>query len=201
MKQIKISKLAKDLNVTKATIYNWHKQGKIKFVKSSTNRNFVSEETYNKLLKCPKSCNIEKNVIYCRVSSTENKSNLETQKQRLINYCCAKGYPIHMIITEIGSGINDKRDKLTKLLQTGDYTRIIVEHKDRLTRLGFNYINLLVQSQGKEIEIVNQVNDDKEDLIQDFISIITSYCAKIYGQRRSKRKTEKLIQELQNDQN
>jgi putative resolvase len=63
----------------------------------------------------------------------------------------------------------------------------------------FNYLNLFCKSHNKEIEVVNNVDTDKEDIIQDFVSIITSYCAKIYGKRRSKRKTEQIVKELEND--
>jgi len=194
-KLIKISKLAKDLGVTKATIYNWKNDGKVNFVKSKTNRNFVSLQDYHDLMgiKLDKE---SKNVIYCRVSSTQNKDNLKTQKQRLISYCEAKGYSIYKVIEEFGSGINDKRPKLEKLILEGDFTKIIIEHKDRLSRLGFNYLEMLCKVTGKEIEIVNNVDTDEEDIIQDFVSIITSFCTRIYGKRRSKRITEKLIKDL-----
>ena len=82
---------------------------------------------------------------------------------------------------------------MLKLLKDEKVTRIVVEHKDRLTRFGFNYITLLPI----EIVVVNEIETDKEDLIQDFVSLITSFCARLYGQRRCKRKTEKLIKELQ----
>lgn len=77
-------------------------------------------------------------------------------------------------------------------------TKIVVEHKERLTRFGFNYIKELFDG---EIVVVNEAEDDKQDLIQDFTSVITSFCARIYEQRRSKRKTEKIIQELNNFSN
>ena len=73
---------------------------------------------------------------------------------------------------------------------------IIVEHKDRFSRFGLNYIKLLLELQGRKIEVINDVNDSKEDLMQDFVSIITSFCARLYGNRRKNRKTEKLIEEL-----
>ena len=76
----------------------------------------------------------------------------------------------------------------------------MVEHKDRLTRFGFNYIETLLKQQGRSIEVINMAADGKEDLLQDFIAIITSFCARLYGQRRSKRKTEKIIAELTDDQ-
>lgn len=194
---IKISKLAKDLGVTKTTIYNWQQKGKIEFVKTETNRNHVSVDTYNKLLGI-KEREEEKVVIYCRVSSSENKSNLETQRERLINYCNAKGYKVYKVVSEIGSGINDKRPKLNKLLKENDYTKIVVEHKDRLSRMGFNYLSVLTSVMNKEIEVVNNTQEEEEDLIQDFVSIITSFCSRIYGKRRSKEKTEELIKELKN---
>lgn len=196
---IKLSKFAKDLNVTKMTLWNWKYKGLIEFHKIGS-MNYVDEETYNKFLNI-KNEKEEKVVIYCRVSSTVNKSNLETQKERLVNYCATKGYKVHKIITEFGSGINDKRPKLQKLLEGDDFTKIVVEHKDRLTRFGFNYLDVLLKNRGKTIEVINNVDTDKEDIIQDFVSIITSFTARIYGQRRSKRKTEKLIKKLEKCEN
>jgi putative resolvase len=193
---IKLSKLAKDLGVSKVTLYNWKNEGKIDFIKhKNSNMNFVSFETYNSLLGV-KQIKEEKVVIYCRVSSSENKSNLDTQKERLISYCNAKGYKVDKVITEIGSGVNDDRPKLIKLLSDNDYTKIVVEHKDRLTRFGFNYLETFTKVLNKEIEVVNNVSSPEEDIVQDFISIITSFCSRIYGKRRSKRKTEQIIKEL-----
>jgi predicted site-specific integrase-resolvase len=73
----------------------------------------------------------------------------------------------------------------------------VIEHKDRASRFGFNYLDKLLAMQDRRIEVINLADNDKEDLVQDFVSIITSFCARIYGQRRSKRKTERLIAELE----
>lgn len=194
---IKISKVARDLDISVQTLWNWKNKGEIEFHKVGI-LNCLDIETYNKLMGISE-VKKQKVVIYCRVSSTVNKENLKTQKERLINYCNAKGYSVYNIIEEFGSGINDKRPKLQKLLNEQDFTLLVVEHKDRLTRLGFNYIETLLNKNGIIIEVVNNVDNDQEDLIQDFVSIITSYCARIYGKRRSKRKTEKLIKDLQHD--
>jgi putative resolvase len=138
-------------------------------------------------------------AIYTRVSSSENKDNLDRQAERLQEYSIAKGYQIAKIIKEVGSGVNDNRRQLNKLLQDKSYNRLIVEHKDRLTRFGFNYLELLFKEQGRTIEVVNEADNGKEDLMDDFVSIITSFVARLYGLRRSKRKTEKLIEELKKD--
>lgn len=138
----------------------------------------------------------EYTIIYTRVSSSENKNNLDSQAERVSQFCNAKGWIIKETIKEIGSGLNDKRPKLKKILENKNITRIVVEHKDRLTRFGFEYIKSLFDG---EIVVINETNEETEDIIQDFVSIITSFCAKIYGKRRSKRKTEKLIEDLKND--
>lgn len=95
--------------------------------------------------------------------------------------------------------MNDNRKKLLKILKDSKATILVVEHKDRLTRFGFNYIKETCNKFGCNIVILNPSETEEEDIIQDFVSIITSFCAKIYGKRRSKRKTEKLIKQLKND--
>ncbi len=83
-----------------------------------------------------------------------------------------------------------------------DYNNIsrclrVVEHKDRLTRFGFRYIETLLEVQGRSIEVVNAAENDKEDLLHDLASIIYAFCARLYGQRRAKRKTERLVEQFQ----
>jgi putative resolvase len=138
-------------------------------------------------------------VTYARVSSSENRENLERQSERLKQFCNAKGWQTHLNLKEIGSGLNDCRPKLNKVLTEGKLTKLVVEHKDRLARFGVKYIELLCHHIDCELIIVNKQANGKEDLIQDFVSVITSFCARIYGQRRSKRKTEQLIKELTHD--
>jgi predicted site-specific integrase-resolvase len=138
-------------------------------------------------------------ICYARVSSSQNKDNLISQSKRINDFCSAKGWIVNESIQEVGSGLNDNRKKLLKIFQDKKATKIVVEHKDRLTRFGFNYIDQLCKSFNCEIIIINPASNDKEDLIQDFTSIITSFCAKIYGQRRSKRNTEKIIKSLETD--
>ena len=91
--------------------------------------------------------------------------------------------------------------KLNELFEKelNNFEILLVEHKDRLTRFGFNYIDILLKSHNKKIEVINLVDNNKEELIQDFVSVITSFCARIYSQRISKRKVEKLIEELEDE--
>jgi predicted site-specific integrase-resolvase len=186
---MKLSTYAKELGISYKTAWRYWKDGKLDAYQLPSGTVIVREKAL-----------IERKVcIYARVSSAENKNNLESQAERLKQYCMAKGYKIRQVIKEIGSGVNDNRARLLKLLGDDDCTLIVVEHKDRLTRFGFNYIKTLLNKQGKDIEVVNEADNGKDDLMQDFVSIITSFCARLYGLRRSKRKTEKLIKELIKD--
>lgn len=188
---MKLSEYAKKLGISYQTAWNHWKAGILDAYQLETGTVIVNEINNNRTdLKV---------VIYSRVSSSQNKSNLDSQADRLLDYCNSKGYKILNIIKEVGSGLNDNRTKLTKLLKELDFDILVIEHKDRLTRFGFNYIETLLLKLNKKIEIVNAIDNDKEDLIQDFISVITSFCARIYGLRRSRRRTEKLIDALKNN--
>lgn len=190
MIKMKLSQYARENGVSQRTVWNWMYKGIVKYERSATGRVFI-------LVNDNENIQRETTVaIYARVSSSENKSNLETQKDRLVSYANAKGYRVKYIVTETGSGLNDKRPKLEKLLTDKTIDVIIVEHKDRLARFGVNYIEKLLNLDGRKIEIVNPVDNDRDDLMSDFVSIITSFCSRLYGLRRSRRNTEKLIAEL-----
>ena len=90
-------------------------------------------------------------------------------------------------VSEVGSGVNDKRRRLSALLKRDDWGTLIVEHKDRLTRFGFEWFRLFIEQQGRRIVVINEAGDDRADLVQDLVSIIYSFSARLYGQRRSKR--------------
>jgi putative resolvase len=185
---MKLSTYAKQLGISYQTAWRLFKDGKLNAYQLPTGTVIVREE---------ESQGSEQSVaIYCRVSSSENKGNLESQKKRLLDYCAAKGYKVSRVITEVGSGINDTRKQWLSLLQDRMVRIIVVEHKDRFTRFGFTGYKTLLNTDGRDIEVVNEAENGKEDLLQDLVSIITSFCARLYGQSRCKRKTEKIIQEL-----
>ena len=195
---IKASEYAKKMSLHIRTVYRYYHNGKIKGYQDKETGSIFSLNPF----KNKREDNLEnKVVLYARVSSNENKNNLDSQLERLRLFAIAKGYQVVKEIKEVGSGLNDNRSKLNYLLEKElkEFKILLVEHKDRLTRFGFNYIDILLKSHNKQIEVINLVDSDKEDLIQDFVSVITSFCARIYGQRRSKRKTEKLIKELEDE--
>jgi predicted site-specific integrase-resolvase len=188
---MKLSEYAKQQGVRYETAWRWFRDGKIKGRRIGAHTILVEEEAESKT-SLP-----QRVAIYARVSSAENKSNLESQAERLLAYCTAKGYQVAKVVKEIGSGVNDSRPKLLALLEDQSLTLIVVEHKDRLTRFGFRYLETLLRGQGRVIEVVNQAENGTEDLLADLTSIVYSFCARLYGQRRATAATETIVKELE----
>lgn len=190
MKKIKLSEWASQNSYSYRGAYNVFKRGDIKGEQLPSGTILIHCESENQQQS------EDYTVVYARVSSSENKSNLETQAKRVADFCTANGWIINEIVKECGSGMNDSRPKLQNILHNPKVTRIVIEHKDRLTRFGFEYIKTLFPG---EIVVINNVTENEQDLMQDFVSIITSFCARIYGKRRSKRVTDKIIKGISDD--
>lgn len=184
---MKLSQYAKKMGVTYQTAHKWFKEGKIDGAYQLSTGTIVVPEENEKSKRT-------KTIIYARVSSNEQRqTNLVTQAERLVDFCMAKGWVIDDVVKEVGSGLNDNRKQLVKMLKDPTVKRIVVEHRDRLTRFGFHYLEILAEIEGFEIVVVNKTLDnDKNDLMSDFTAIITSFCARLYSKRRQKRKQEQL---------
>jgi predicted site-specific integrase-resolvase len=111
-----------------------------------------------------------------------NKNNLSIQSERLIQFCNALVWQTHLNIKKIARGLNDSRPKLNKVLKIGTLIKLVVEYIDRLVRFGVKYIELICHHIDCEVIILNNQENDKEDLIQDIVSVIT-ICARIYGHK------------------
>lgn len=94
---------------------------------------------------------------------------------------------------EVGSGLNDNRRQLASILNDDKYNILLVEHEDRLARFGTNYMRILLEQTNRKLEIVHEADNGHDELMQNLAAIITSFCARLDGLRRAKRKTEKLI--------
>lgn len=102
-----------------------------------------------------------------------------------------KGYQVTEEVTEIGSGLNDEHSKLKKLLTNPKIGVLVVEHRDRLTRFGYGYIATLFEQQSRRVEAIYP-SDTGDDLVDDFVAVMTSMAARIYGHRNSKRRAEQI---------
>ena len=191
---MKLSDYAKQQGVRYETAWRWFRDGKIQGRRVGAHTILIEEAAPQ---PAPST---QFTAVYTRVSSAENKSNLDSQAERLVAYCAVRGYQVSKVVKEIGSGVNDNRPKFLALLADPSISRIVIEPKDRSTRFGFRYIETLLKTYGREIEVVNQAENSTEDLLSDLTSIIYSFCTRLYGQRRAKRKTEKIVQELEVEQ-
>ena len=185
---MKLSHYAKKMGLDYRTVWNWYKEGKIP----------NAYQTHSGTIIIPDEKIEHKQeygvILYARTSSSQNKELLDNQIERLKNYATSRGYKIKQIVKEFGSGLNDERKQLSKILQDNQYDKIIVEHKDRLTRFGFNWIQLLT---GNRIEVINEAKEKDEDIVKDLISIIHCFSTRIYGLRRSQRFDTKIRQVIE----
>src|SRR6266849_1660707 len=166
---MKLSQYAKKVGITYKTAWRWYKAGTLDAYQTPTGMVVVRDPQAEK----PVTGRI---ALYARVSSADQKSDLERQVQRLRDYAAANGYQVAKEVTEIASGMNDNRPKFLKLLADPSIGTILVEHKDRGTRFGWNYLTTLMQVQGRCIESVFP-NETTDELVSDFVSIITSMAA------------------------
>lgn len=189
---MKLKDYARQQGISYRTAWRWWKAGKLPGHQMDTGTILIAPETLS-----PGEEKALRVVIYARVSSAENTSTLDSQAERLVAYCAARGYQVTKVIKEVGTGVNDARPQLLALLEDQAIDLIVVEYKDRLTRFGFRYLETLLKTQGRAIEVVNQAENGTEDLLVDLTAIVYAFCARLYGQRRAKRKTEVLVRVLE----
>lgn len=198
---------AEVLNIFKIdsqTLYRWRKSGKIKSVHISSRKIMYEKESVNKLLgiKSIEEKNKRKNILYCRVSSTKQKDDLEKQKQILSDFCNANGYIIDEIYSEIASGMNEDRiefNKLIDLVINEEVENIYITYQDRLIRFGYKYFENLFDKFGTKIIVLNNtINQEsfEQELSNDLISIIHHFSMKMYSNRRKQlQQAEKILNE------
>ena len=169
---MKLSEWAESQGIAYQTAWRWFKSGTLP-VKA------VQTETGTILVEPVLSSVESKSAwIYARVSSPEKKGDLERQAERCISFCSAAGWTVESVTKEIASGMNDNRPKLKKLLASKP-SRIVVEHKDRLTRFGFGYFEQLLPMVGCDLVVMNRDLEERDDLLKDLVAIITSFCCQV----------------------
>lgn len=202
----KLGEVAKFVGVTTGTLRRWESLGKVVFSKTDYGTRSLTKEKLIELLKANSlwSNEIErlqkKDVIYCRVSSYDQKKHgdLDRQIQFLIKNNNDLINPV--ILSEVGSGLNDKREQLQKLLRmvlNNEVSRIFITYEDRLTRFGFEYLKTMCEMHGTKIIVAKDIDVKKsieQEFIEDIMSLMTSFSRKLYTMRnKSIEEHEKLI--------
>ena len=186
----KIGEFAAKLNVHIDTLRRWDSSGKLVAQRSVGGTRYYTDEHFQKALRLELEQKPKRDVIYCRVSSPNQKDNLQVQIQAMETFALGRGL-VTETITEIGGGMNFSRKKFMKLITdiiSGDVGRVIVVHKDRLTRFGFEMIDNLAKQYGCEIIVVNREElSPQQEMIEDLMTIIHTFSYRLYGLRKYKK--------------
>jgi putative resolvase len=131
-------------------------------------------------------------VVYARVSSHDQRSDLDRQVARLTEWVTGSGMAVDSVVTEVGSGVNGRRRKLARLLSDAGVSTIVVEHRDRLARFGVEHLEAALSAQGPRVVVVDEGEVD-DDLVRDMTEVLTSFCARLYGRRGAANRAMKAL--------
>jgi excisionase family DNA binding protein len=200
------------LGVSFITLKRWIYAGKIRAVKTPTDRWMIPENEIERIISGKEETREIGAIIYARVSSSDQKSDLEKQVEYLIQYCSAKGYRVVDVLSDVASSLNTSRRGLLKLFSyvvNRQADVVVVTYKDRLTRFGFEYLDYFFKQCGVRIEVVHGEDEEPKDayqeVVEDLIAILTSFAGKLYGMRSHKKKKlvegfKKLLEEVESSE-
>ena len=193
----KISEFSKRLGVCISTLRKWDREGKLCPAKTPSGHRLYSDEDFQKALRMSVEDKPKRNVIYCRVSSPNQKDDLKSQVQAMEMFALGRGMIVETI-TEIGGGMDFSRKKFMQIINdiiAGEIGTVIVAHKDRLARFGFEMIDNLAKTYGSEILVVNKEElSPQQEMVEDLMSIIHTFSCRLYGLRKYK-KAKDLLQD------
>jgi len=199
--------VCKRLGISFITLKRWIYSCKIRAVRTPTGRWMIPESEVERIIGGKEEVKEVRAVIYARVSSSDQKSDLERQIQYLTQYCSAKGYRVVEILSDVASGLKTNRRGLLKLFNyvvNKQVDVVVVTYKDRLTRFGFEYLEYFFKQYGVKIEVVygEETKNAYQELVEDLLAIVTSFAGKLYGMRNHKKKRlvqgfKKLLEEVE----
>lgn len=199
-KLLKMEEAAQYLNVSQDCLRKWDRANKLKPLKTAGGHRRYSTDVLDEFLGIKEKPKENVPVVcatYARVNSNEQKQKgeLDRQSQRLSEYCAKKGLLVTHIIKDVGSGLNDNRSgfiRLTDLIIQGKINKLVIEHKDRLTRFQFKFIKKMFESYGCEVIVINGLDvSNEEELAADIMSLLASFSGKFYGRRSAERRKKK----------
>ena len=186
----KIGELAAKLNVHVDTLRRWDNDGKLVAQRSVGGTRYYTDEHFQKALRLSIEQKPKKSIIYCRVSSPNQKDDLQSQVHAMELFALGRGL-ITETITEIGGGMDFTRKKFSKLITdiiNGDVGTVIVAHKDRFARFGFEMVDNLAKQYGCEIIVVNREElSPQQEMVEDLMGIIQTFSCRLYGLRKYKK--------------
>ena len=206
MNTYKPQEFAEMVGVSVKTLQRWDNEGKLKAFRTPSNRRYYTHNQYVEYMgKTVQDKDCRKTIIYTRVSTSNQKDDLKNQVEFLKQYANAKGIIVDEIFEDVGSGLNYNRKKWNKLIEhcmENKIDSIMVTHKDRFIRFGYEWFERFLGKYDVKIIVVNnETLSPNEELVQDIISILHVFSCKIYGMRKYKKKIEEdeeIAKSLQN---
>lgn len=189
MTKLRVNQFASRIGKSPSTVRRWDRDGTLPAKRTASGERYYDESDIKKALGIE--ITDKKVVVYCRVSSTNQKDNLASQVKAMEQFCLGAGIAVDEWIEEIGSGMNFKRQKFLSLmarLGTGEIKKLIIAHKDRLSRFGFDYFEHYAINNGCEIIVANQQSlSPEQEMIEDLLTIVHSFSSRLYGLRKYKK--------------
>lgn len=185
---MKLSEWAKRNGVTYKTAHRWFHTGVLPAPAKQLSTGTI-------LVDVPEAKS-ESVSLYARVSSPDQKADLERQQGRLVAWATAQHLSVGRVVSEVGSGLNGHRTKLLALLKDPQVTGIVVEHRDRLARFGAEYIESALAASGRRLFVVEE-GETQDDLVPDMVDVLTSFCARLYGRRSARNRAKKALEAAQ----
>ena len=197
----KVGEFAKKVGVSISTLQRWDRTNVLKSKRTPTNQRYYTDEDLNKVLNLEAETKSKrKNVGYCRVSTQGQKHNLENQQEFVSIYSLSNGVILDEIYTDIGSGLNYKRQNWSKLLkqvEANEIDKIYITYKDRFVRFGYEWFEEFCASHGTEIIVLNQKQTSpEEELTEDLLSILHVFSERNHELRRCKTEINKELKEI-----
>lgn len=174
------------------TVWKWCREGTmpVPFERTATGAVIVHDPKYETAPTIT-----GRTVCYARVSSNDQKNDLQRQADRLKAFAVNLGIKDAQVVTEIASGMNGKRRKLNKLLADPTVTTIIVEHRDRLARMDVGLVESALEASGRRLIVVDDTERD-DDLLRDITEVLTSFCARLYDRKSAKHRAQQALEAL-----
>ena len=197
----KVGEFAEKVGVSISTLQRWDRTNVLKSKRTPTNQRYYTDEDLNKVLNLEAETKSKrKNVGYCRVSTQGQKHNLKNQQKFVSIYSLSNGVILDEIYTDIGSGLNYKRQNWSKLLkqvEANEIDKIYITYKDRLVRFGYEWFEEFCASHGTEIIVLNQKQTSpEEELTEDLLSILHVFSERNHELRRCKTEINKELKEI-----
>ncbi|MCP4110931.1 MAG: IS607 family transposase [Desulfobacteraceae bacterium] len=193
----RVSEFAKRIGKSSSTLRRWDTEGRLPAKRMPSGQRYYDETDVRKIFGIKEA--ERKTVVYCRVSSSGQKDDLKSQVAAMEQYCLSGGIKVDEWIQEIGGGMNFKRKKFLALMteiSAGDIAGLIIAHKDRFCRFGFDYFEYMANQNGCKITVVNQESlSPQQEMTEDLMAVIHIFSCRLYGLRKYKKNIEKMINE------